>query len=375
MNSELACRRCIMTSTADSSLTLDEAGVCNHCRRYDALHSSRVITGEAGQVALAAIVQQIKRDGRGKAYDCIIGVSGGVDSTYVAYLVKSMGLRPLAVHLDNGWNSELAVKNIHLVLKNLGIDLYTYVIDWDEFRDLQIAFLRASTPDGEIPSDHAISALLWKQAAQRGVRYIISGMNFATESIQVPDWAYGHSDWRYIKDVHRRFGSLKLRTYPHFSLLYLAYVNLFRRVRIISILNYVPYEKKEAMRVLKESLGWQDYGGKHHESVYTRFYQGYFLPKKFGIDKRFGHLSDLINAGQTTRQQALLEMAEPPYAEDLQRADLEYVTKKLGLREGGFDEIMKLPKKTFRDYRNSFAVVFFLKSIVNKLRKLGFYPR
>lgn len=364
-----------MTVAADPYLSVDSDGVCNHCRRYDALQASRVFRGDAGRRALASLVRQIKHAGKDRPYDCIIGVSGGVDSTYVAYLVKTLGLRPLAVHFDNGWNSELAVKNIERILAKLGIDLYTYVVDWEEFRDLQIAFLKASTPDGEIPTDHAISALLWRQAVTRGIRYIISGMNFTTESIQVPHWAYGHSDWRYIKDVHSRFGTRPLKTYPHFSLPYLGYVNLIKRVRIVSILNYVEYHKEDAMRVLIDELGWQDYGGKHHESVYTRFYQGYFLPRKFGIDKRVGHLSDLINAGQLTCEQALEELSKPPYAVELQESDLIYVIKKLGLSKAGFDEIMNAPRRSFRDYRNSFEVVASLKRLVNSLRRRNLYPR
>lgn len=370
-----SCPRCIMDTVADKSIVFDEIGICHHCRRYDDMLSTRVISGQVGKLVLDKLIEQMKSVGRGRDYDCIIGVSGGVDSTYVAWLVKQMGLRPLAIHLDNGWNSELAVKNIERVLTKLDIDLYTHVIDWEEFRDLQVSFLRASTPDGEIPSDHAIFALLWKEAAKRGIKYIVSGMNFTTESIYVPDWAYGHSDWRYVKDVHRRFGKMRLRTYPHFSLPYLIYANLIKRVRTVSILNYIDYDKKEAMRILSEELGWKYYGGKHHESIYTRFYQGYVLPKKFMIDKRYGHLSDLINAGQLSREEALEEMKRPPYPEEQQLQDLTYVSKKLGLQVEAFDEIMSLPIKTFRDYRNSFAIVNFLKSIANRLRARGLYPK
>jgi len=369
------CTRCIMDSACDPAITFDARGVCSHCRRYDELRSSRVVTGEGGRRALEAIVEQIKLAGRGREYDCIIGVSGGVDSTYVAYLVREMGLRALAVHFDNGWDSELAVKNIEHVLKKLRIDLFTYVVDWPEFRDLQLAFLKASTPDGEVPTDHAISAMLWREASRRGIRYIISGMNFTTESISVPDWAYGHSDWRYIKDVHRRYGSMPLRTYPRFGWPFLFYVNVVKCVRIVSALNYVDYHKEEAMQLLQEKLGWKYYGGKHHESIYTRFYQGYVLPRKFGIDKRYGHLSDLINAGQLTREEALREIQTPPYAEDLQREDLAYVTKKLGLTAGQFDEIMRAPRRSFRDFRNSYAFVQFLRRSVNRLRGRGLYPR
>jgi N-acetyl sugar amidotransferase len=370
-----ACTRCIMDSVADRTITFDDEGLCRHCQRYDALVSARRLQGEAGREALRMLVERIKAAGRGREYDCIVGVSGGVDSTYVAWLVKQHGLRPLAVHFDNGWNSELATRNIERVLRNLGIDLHTHVVDWEEFRDLQLAFLKASTPDGEIPTDHAIGALLWKQAASRGIKYIISGMNFATESISVPDWSYGHSDWRFIKDVHRRFGSVKLKTYPHFSLPYLFYANVVRGVRIVSILNYVDYDKESAMALLRAQLGWKDYGGKHHESIYTRFYQGYILPRKFGVDKRYGHLSDLINAGQLSRAQALAEMRRPPYAEDLQQQDLVYVLKKLRLSPQQFEEIMHAPVKSFRDYRNLYGPVQFLRNTVNQLRRYRLYPR
>lgn len=370
-----ACNRCIMDTVADRSIGFDAHGLCHHCRRYDELVSARRLRGEQGRAALAELVARIKAAGRGREYDCIIGVSGGVDSTYVAWLVKEHGLRPLAVHFDNGWNSELATRNIEHVLRKIGIDLHTCVVDWEEFRDLQLAFLKASTPDGEIPTDHAIGALLWKEAARRGIRYIISGMNFATESISVPDWSYGHSDWRYIKDVHRRFGSVKLRTYPHFSLGYLFYANIVRRIRIVSILNYVDYDKEQAMQLLRDRLGWRDYGGKHHESIYTRFYQGYVLPRKFGVDKRYGHLSDLINAGQVGRAEALAQLRQPPYPEQLQQQDLAYVCKKLRLAPAKFEELMRTPARTFRDYRNQYGLVQLLRNTVNLLRKRRLYPR
>lgn len=369
------CVRCIMNERADPRISFDASGLCNHCNRYDALIGTRVIKGQAGRDALARIVDTIKADGRGKDYDCVIGVSGGVDSTYVAYIVKQLGLRPLAVHLDNGWNSELAVMNVENVLKRLGIDLVTHVIDWPEFRDLQLSFLKASVPDGEIPTDHGIYSLLWHQAVKHRVRYVISGLNFTTEATIAPDWSYGHYDWRYIRSVHRRFGSKPLRTFPHISLLGLAWVNLVRRIRTISILNYVDYEKKEAMETIQRELGWRPYGGKHHESIYTRFYQGYVLPRKFGVDKRYGHLSDLINAGQLTREEALHEIAQPTYDPELQAQDLAYVTKKFGLSPDQFDAIMKAPPKSFRDYPNVYGVIQGLRGAVNRLRALGLYPR
>lgn len=370
-----SCNRCIMDTVADRSITFNEEGLCCHCIRYDKLAEVRRLQGARGREALDTLVERIKTSGRGAEYDCIIGVSGGVDSTYVAWLVKQHGLRPLAIHFDNGWNSELATRNIERVLCNIGIDLHTHVVDWDEFRDLQLAFLKGSTPDGEIPTDHAIGALLWKEAAARGIKYIISGMNFTTESISVPDWSYGHSDWRYIKDMHRRFGTVKLKTYPHFSLAYLFYANVVRGIRMVSILNYVDYDKQQAMELLRNELGWKDYGGKHHESIYTRFYQGYILPRKFGVDKRYGHLSDLINAGQISRAQALAEMQRPPYEDALQQEDLSYAAKKLRLSPQQFEEIMRAPVKSFRDYRNLYKPVQMLRNTVNRLRQHHLYPR
>jgi len=334
-----------------------------------------MLKGEAGQQAVTRLVAAMKDAGRNSDYDCLIGVSGGVDSTYVAYLVKQLGLRPLAVHFDNGWNSELAVSNIEKVLKRLNIDLFTYVVDWEEFRDLQLSFLQASTPDGEIPTDHAIFATLWREAAARGIKYIVSGMNFATEAVSVPDWSYGHSDWRYIRAVHKRFGTVPLRTYPHFSVPDLLWINAVRGVRTVSILNYVDYHKEQAMELLQRDLGWVYYGGKHYESVYTRFWQGYVLPRKFKVDKRYGHLSDLINAGQLRRDEALEQIKSDPYPADMAEQDRRYVIKKLALTEERFAALMALPPRTFRDYPNNFEWVQRLKRLANSMRARGLYSR
>lgn len=363
-----------MNSKVDPLISFNSENVCNHCQRYDDLLETRVITGDEGKNQLNALVGKIKKSGKNKDYDCIIGVSGGVDSTYVAYLTKELGLRPLAIHFDNGWNSELAVKNVENILNKLGIDLVTYVINWDEFKDLQLSFLKASVPDGEIPSDHAIQSVLWQYAEKHKIKYIISGMNFTTESICVPHWSYGHSDWKYIKGIHKQFGTKKLKTYPHYSLPYLMYVNL-KGIRTVSILNYIDYNKDDVMTILKEKLGWRSYGGKHHESIYTRFYQGVILPKKFNVDKRYGHLSDLINAKQVERDVALLELKNETYDPKLQEEDREYVCKKLGLSENAFEDILNADCKTYENYPNSYWVVQFLRSSVNKLRSLGLYPK
>lgn len=338
------CTRCIMDTT-DPDIVFDANGVCHHCHAYDAAVRARVKTPAERD----ELVAEIKRAGHGKPYDCIIGVSGGVDSTYVAYASrKLLGLRPLAVHLDNGWDSELAVKNIQHVLEKLGIELYTEVLDWDEFRDLQLAFLRASTPDSEIPTDHAIVSVLYQQARRHGIRYILSGCNVRTESHLPPAWSRGHSDWRYIRALQDQFGTRPLRTFPHRNMLDLVWDA--RTVHWIDILNYLAYRKDEALRVLQDELGWQYYGGKHYESIYTRFYQGYILPRKFGFDKRRMHLSSLICSGEITRDEALAEMTKPPYPEDLQASDREYVVKKLGITEAELEQIMRAPPKRFEDY-------------------------
>ena len=370
-----SCSRCVMGVQWEKDIVFDDNGVCNHCLRYTELVESRMFLGNEGSKKLNELVEKIKKSGKGKKYDCIIGVSGGVDSTYVAYLATKLGLRPLAIHFDNGWNSNLAVENIEKTLSQLNLDLYTHVVDWDEFIDLQLSFLKASVPDGEIPSDHGIDALLWQKASEHGIKYILSGMNFATESLSVPGWAYGHSDWRYIKGIHQKYGSRELSNFPHFGFLKLFYYNFVRGIRIVSPLNYVDFNKAEVMKFLQQELGWVYYGGKHYESIYTRFYQGYVLPEKFGIDKRVGHLSDLINSGQISRNEAMEELNKTGYDSELLSEDLAYVKKKFRITDSDWDTLMTAPIMNFRDYKNSYSFVQFLRKLVNKLRLLGLYPK
>ncbi len=341
------CTRCVM-DTSDPDIIFDDQGVCNHCHNYELMVRKLVRVGEDGKRELEQVVNKIKYDGKGKKYDCLIGVSGGVDSTYVAYLVKKYGLRPLAVHLDNGWDSELAVANIHKTLNLLDIDLHTHVIDWVEFKDLQLAFLKASTPDSEIPSDHAIVSLMYQFADQMGIKYVISGRNVRTETHVAGAWSTGHFDWKYIQSVHRQFGTIPLKSYPHRTQFQEELYRL--RQTWFDILNYVDYIKGDAIKVLEQELGWQYYGGKHFESIYTRFFQGYILPVKFGYDKRRGHLSSLICSGETTREDALMELEKPPYSISLQESDREYVIKKLGLTDAEFQEILELPRKNIYCY-------------------------
>lgn len=361
------CTRCVMDTT-DPDIQFDERGFCNHCAAM--LDRMKTVVN-TDPLQLEKTVESIRREGRGKRYDCILGVSGGVDSTYLAYLAKGMGLRALAVHLDNGWDSELAVKNVESVLNRLGIPLYTNVLDWESFRDLQLAFLKTSTPDSEIPTDHAIHATLYQVARREGIRYILQGMNMRTEGIMPASWTYGAYDWRYIQSVHRRFGRVRLKNFPHFSLADRLANFAVYRLRVACLLNFVDYNKKEAMRVLTEELGWRDYGVKHGESIYTRFYQSYILPKKFNIDKRRAHLSCLVVSGQVAREAALELLSTDPYPRESIEADREYVIKKLDLTEEEFDKLMAAPARSYRDYPNQYSLIQKIGVLVRWGRRQG----
>ncbi len=343
------CTRCIM-DTSDPEIQFDDHGRCNHCRRYDERAATEVFRGEKAAEQLAGLLRRIRQRRSHKEYDCIIGVSGGVDSTTVAYHVRRLGLRPLAVHLDNGWDSELAVCNIQRTLSVLEIDLHTHVIDWEEFRDLQLSFLRASVPNCEIPTDHAINAVLINTAIRMGIKYVLHGGNVATESIMPLAWGYYNQDLRHLRAIHKRFGSRKLRTMPQISLTRFVSAVLLRGVRYIPLLNYLEYNKAAAKKLIQDELNWRDYGGKHYESIFTRFFQGYILPAKFGFDKRRAHLSTLVCSGQMGRSEAMEEMEQDPYEHGELARDREFVIKKLGLSEHEFDAIMAAPPKKHEEY-------------------------
>jgi N-acetyl sugar amidotransferase len=332
-------------------------GRCTCCRAYDEQRTKELFTDASGAERLERLVEEIKAVGRRAPYDCLIGLSGGVDSSYVAYLLaRRFGLRALAVHLDNGWNTELAVNNVERIVKTLGIDLTTHVLDWPEFRDLQTAFLRSSISNIEIPTDHAIWAVLVKTAARMGIRYIVAGNNVVTESIMPESWLYGSKDSRLIRGIHRRHGRVPLRTYPYLTTADYAYYLLLRGIRWIPMLNYVPYVKEQAKQVLTSELGWRDYGGKHYESIFTRFFHAYYLPAKFGFDLRRSYYSALVCSGQTTRAEALNELSQPPAPADVIEHDRRYVLKKLGLAEEDFATILSAPNRSFADYPNSDAL-------------------
>lgn len=347
------CDCCIM-DTSDPEIKFTEDGHCNHCEGKsipdpvinDAYY--KYLKNE-----IYKIINRIKEDGKKKPYDCIIGISGGVDSSYVAWLVKDFGLRPLAVHLDNGWNAELAVQNIHTILQKLDIELYTHVLNWDEFKDLQVAFLKASTPDSEIPSDHAIFAINYQIAHKYGIKYFINGGNRQTESIMPRMWSQGHNDWTYIQSVHKKFGTKKLSNYPHYSWQKIQWYRNISGIRWINILEYFDYKKLEVVEMLKKDLGWVPYSTKHGESIYTKFFQEYILPVKFGADKRRAHLSNLITNGELSRKEALNKLETDKTDESEIKADKEFVIKKLGVSCDEFEQIMESPPKTIYDYHNS----------------------
>lgn len=337
--------------TSDPEITFDSTGVCNHCREAEAMLAQRP-HGVDSEKMLAATIAEIRQRGTGRAYDCIVGLSGGVDSTYIVYRARQLGLRCLAVHFDSGWNSELAVKNIEQTVKTLGVDLYTFVCNWDEMRDLQLAFFKASVPNCDIPQDHAIVAALYKVARKLGIKTILTGNNLASESILPRAWVYNYLDLHHIKSLLRRFGRRRLRDYPrqNFFDYYFFYPRIFG-IRSVRFLNLIEFNKERAMGELQAQLGWRYYGGKHYESVFTRYFQGSYLPTKFGYDKRRAHLSSLIVSGEITRDAALVELQSNPYTESaLAREDHIFVAKKLGLTPEEFSAIIAQPNRTHLEY-------------------------
>jgi N-acetyl sugar amidotransferase len=359
------CKRCVM-DTSDPGITFDEHGYCNHCNDYYKRISKQTYQGKSSDDALAQIVEKIKKNGKNKAYDCVLGISGGVDSCYTAVLLKQLGLRVLAVHLDNGWNSETAVKNIKNVVSKLGIDYQSYVLDWEEFKDLQLAFLRASVPEAETPTDIAIQAALHKVAADNAIKYNISGGNNSTEGILPKSWHYNPKDSTYINAIHKQFGTVKLKTFPTFGYRKEIFYKFVKGIKIIYLLNYVNFSKKDAQALLEQDYGWRYYGGKHYESKYTGFLQSYILPEKFNIDYRRATFSSQICTGEITREEALAELTKKPYDPAKVEVEKIYVCKKLGISVNEFNEIMAAPPKTYKDYPNDEKLLEFIYKMYRK---------
>lgn len=348
------CSKCILDTCDDPAISFDHEGICNYCHQYDELAETHLMERKEREKKLYEIVNQIKASRKNKEYDCILGLSGGVDSSYLAYKVKNLGLKPLVVHYDNGWNSELAVMNIEHIVSQLGFDLYTYVNNWEEFKDIQLAFLKASVIDIEAITDQGIAATLDILARKKGINYILSGNNIVTEAILPENWYHWKIDVLNIKAIHKKFGALKMKTYPTINFYQRLFMHYFPKTKVIPLLNYMDYNRNNAKQMLEVKLGWRDYGGKHYESIFTRFYQGYILPIKFNVDKRKAHLSTMICSQQITRQQALEEMKKPIYPPTQLKEDKEFVLKKLGLSDDEFEKIMKLPIKKHTDYPSYF---------------------
>lgn len=367
------CTTCVMDTT-DPWIDFDEQGVCNHCHEYQNYEKNYKLEGDAAKAKLQEMVDLLKAHGKGKDYDCIMGLSGGVDSSFLAYYAtKELGLRPLVVHVDTGWNSELAVSNIQSIVQKLNLDLHTLVIDWEEIRDLQLSFFKSGIANLDVPQDHAFIASLYQEAKKYDIKYILNGGNMATESILPNAWGYDASDATHLKGIHEKFGSIKLKTYPIISdFKKLFYYPFIAKMQTLRPLEYLPYNKQYAKKILIEQLGWRDYGGKHYESTYTKFFQAHYLPSKFGYDKRKAHLSSLIVSGQMTREEAFLELEKPLYDPKELIEDKLFFTKKLGISVEEFDRIMAEKPSSYKDYPNHED---FYKSLSRYLRKVSFLKR
>jgi N-acetyl sugar amidotransferase len=338
--------------TSDPEITFDPMGYCNHCTVYLENTAKGSYLGPDSDKKLEKIIEKIKGKGKHKEYDCLLGISGGIDSCYAAYILKRLGLRVLLVHMDNGWNSETAVLNIKLVAEKSGFDYQSYVLDWEEFRDLQLAFLKASVIEAETPTDIAIPGALHQIAATHGIKYIISGGNIATEGILPAMWHYNAKDTRYIKAIQKQFGSSRFKRFPTFGYWKEIYHKFVKGIRIVYILNLIPYSKNNAVEILEKEFGWKKYGGKHHESRFTAFVQSYLLPVKFNLDYRRATLSTHICTGEVTREAALQELQKISYNAENIKYDIEYICKKLNITPEDFESILRAAPKTFRDYPN-----------------------
>lgn len=346
------CSRCVMDET-DANIRFDEHGVCNHCHKFDEVQSLQLFTGVDGNTRLQSIIDKIKKEGAGKEYDCIIGLSGGVDSSYLAVKIKDFGLRPLVVHVDAGWNSELAVSNIEKIIKYCGYDLHTHVMNWEEMRDLQLSYMKAAVANQDVPQDHAFFSSMYHFAVKNDIKYILSGGNLATEAVFPDSWHGSAMDAINLKDIHKTYGSKPLRDYKTISFFeYYFWYPFAKGMRTVRPLNFMDYNKRDAEKYLQQTVGYRSYARKHGESIFTKLFQNYYLPTKFGYDKRKLHYSSMILSGQMSRDEAVAKLAEPLYAADELENDIDYFCKKMRVNRQQFDELMQAPIHDYSDFKS-----------------------
>lgn len=364
------CSRCVMDTT-DSEIVFDAQGVCNHCHEFDTETSKRWFPNEEGKQQLTQMFNKIKAERKSHEYDCVLGLSGGLDSSYLALVMKEYGMRPLVVHVDAGWNSELAVYNIEKVVKYCGYDLHTHVMNWPEVRDLQLAYLKAGVANQDVVQDHAFFASLYHFAVDNKIDYVISGGNIATEAVFPKSWHHAAMDAINLRAIHKKFGKLPLKDYKVISFLqYYLYYPFIKKMKAVRPLNYMPYTKEIALAELQEKVGYKPYGRKHGESRFTKFFQNHYLPIKFNMDKRKPHLSSMVLSGLMSREQALEELSKPLYDENELREDKHYLAKKLGITVDQLEEYVSAPGHDYSEYPNWDSRYAFMKrvqSIVSKV--------
>jgi N-acetyl sugar amidotransferase len=345
--------------TSDSVIVFDENGMCDHCHNFYENLQPNWHTDERGAAQLEKVLDEIRRHGKGRDHDCLIGLSGGVDSSYVAYMAaEKWGLRPLIMTVDAGWNLNVAVDNIERIVKGLNLDMVTEVVNWEEMKDLQTAYFKSQVPYQDTPQDHVIFASVYNYAVKHGFKHLVTGGNHSTECVREPiEWVY-QNDIVQIKDIHRRFGKIPLKTFPLCGMFrYRLYYRYIKGLKVVRALDYIPYTKETAIKELSERFGWIPYQNKHFENVFTRFYEGYWLTTKFGYDKRRAHFSSLILTGQLKREDALDIIAHPPYDEKQAMEDMEYIAKKLDMTVDEFKDLMRGENKTYKDYKSQARMI------------------
>jgi N-acetyl sugar amidotransferase len=363
------CTKTVMDTIADPDISFDADGVSNYYHLYFSQEPKHLFKGAEGKKKLDEMIATLKKEQTGK-YDSIIGLSGGVDSTYLVYKAKEWGLNPLVVHFDYGWNLELAVQNIEQTLKYTGFELYTHVMNWDDFKHLQRAYFKAGVLDLDVPADHLIFAALNMVAEKFKIKNLLKGFNYQSEFILPRTWNYNRKfDLKNLNDINKQFGEKKLKNLPKLGIWQRIYYDRIYKLKGFTPLNYMDYHKESAKKELVEKMGWVDYGGKHFENIFTRFYQGYILPTRFHIDKRKAHLSTLICAGQATREEALAELAKPPYDLRIMQEDYVYVSKKLGFTEDEFDQCLRGPIRAHSDFKEEKKLHAFLTSLVKIFKR------